>query len=97
MAKDIKPNRAAGLKAVGKNQLVQAKAEAAIAQIEADNAQLQADITQIGTDLAALPAADNATMKQILGRVLQELSRTNLASIRINNRQKRTIQYLAGG
>lgn len=83
MAVNIVANRAAGLKEVGKNQLVQAKAEAAIAQIETD-------ITQMQTDLVALPAADNATTKLILGRAIQVLIRTN-------QRQKREIQYLAGG
>lgn len=97
MAVTIVANRAQGLKAVGKNQLVQQKAEAAIAVIEADNTQLQADNAQITTDIAALPGADNATLKLILGRVLQELSRTNQVLIKNNNRQKRIIQYLAGG
>lgn len=80
MAVDIKPNRAAGLQAVGQKQMVQQKAEAAIVQIENDN-------TQLTTDLGAITAADNATMKQISGRIIQAL-------IRNNNRQKRIIQYL---
>lgn len=83
MAVTIVANRAAGLQAVGRNQLVLAKAEAAITQIEADNA-------QAATDLAAISGADLTTLKQILGRVIQGLVRTN-------NRQKRIIQYLAGG
>lgn len=83
MPVNIKANRAAGLKAVGRNQMVQDKAEAAITQIENDNQQMT-------TDLAAIAAADNATMKQISGRIIQAL-------IRNNNRQKRIIQYLAGG
>lgn len=94
MAENIKPNRAAGLQLVGANQLVQQKAQAALTQIENDNTQLQADIQQIATDLAALPAADNATVKQILGRLMQAVSRNNQGLIRSNNRQKRTIQYL---
>lgn len=81
MAVNIKPNRAAGLQRVGANQMVQAKVEAALTQIENDNAQLTAD-------LAAIAGADNATMKQITGRIIQ-------AQLRNNNRQKRIIQYLA--
>lgn len=81
MAVNIKANRAPGLRLVGANQMVQQKAEAAIAQIEADNA-------QAATDLAAIAAADLATLKQILGRTIQGL-------VRNNNRQKRIIQYLA--
>lgn len=81
MAVNIKPNRAAGLQKIGERQLTHAKVEAALAQIEADNAQLT-------TDLAAIASADNATMKQITGRIIQAL-------LRNNNRQKRIIQYLA--
>ena len=80
MAVNVKPNRIAGLQRVGQNQLVQEKAEAAIAQIEADNA-------QAATDLNAIAAADLATLKQILGRTIQGI-------VRNNNRQKRIIQYL---
>jgi len=81
MAVTIKPNRALGLQVIGSRQLVQAKVELALTQIENDNAQLT-------TDLAAIAAADNATMKQISGRIIQAL-------LRNNNRQKRIIQYLA--
>ena len=81
MAVNIKPNRAAGLQKIGASQLVQAKIEAALTQIENDN-------TQLTADLAAIAAADNATMKQITGRIIQGL-------IRNNNRQKRIIQFLA--
>lgn len=80
MAENIVANRTAGLQLVGQTQLVQQKAEAAIAQIEADNA-------QAATDLAAIAGADLTTLKQILGRVIQGL-------VRSNNRQKRIIQYL---
>ena len=81
MSVNIKPNRAAGLQKIGERQLVQAKVEAALTQIENDN-------TQLTADLAAIAAADNATMKQITGRIIQGL-------IRNNNRQKRIIQFLA--
>jgi len=80
MAVDVKANRQQGLQLVGANQMVQAKAEAALAQIEADNA-------QAATDLAAIAGADLTTLKQILGRVIQGLVRTN-------NRQEGIIQYL---
>ena len=81
MAVNIKPNRAAGLQKIGASQLVQAKIEAALTQIENDN-------TQLTADLAAIASADNATMKQITGRIIQAL-------LRNNNRQKRIIQFLA--
>ena len=81
MSVNIKPNRAQGLQKIGASQLVQAKIEAALTQIENDN-------TQLTADLAAIAAADNATMKQITGRIIQGL-------IRNNNRQKRIIQFLA--
>lgn len=79
---DITFNRTQGQKKVSRAEITEVKADAAIAEIVADNAVIDAD-------LAAIDAATQAQVKEMVKRLLQGLKRSN-------NRQRKIIVYLKG-
>lgn len=81
MAVTIAPTTDAGKERLSNAAWVQAKADAALAEIVTDLAQLD-------TDEAALPGADNATTKLILGRLMEMVERDL-------KRQRQIIKYVA--